>query len=200
MTVVWAAVSCLMIAGVLPVVLSRQTRPKNKLENFRADGILTDMNIKMPTSVLTVKYGSVKVKPGMVLTPSQVQKQPVVKWKADQNAFYTIVMNDPDAPSRADPKFREWHHWCVVNIPGKKLAAGEILTSYMGSAPPKGTGLHRYVLLLFRQPSGRAEFSEKRLISSSGEGRASHHVSAFAAAHSLGDPVAGNYFQAEWEG
>lgn len=26
---------------------------------------------------------------------------------------YTLVMSDPDAPSRAEPKFRQWRHWVV---------------------------------------------------------------------------------------
>lgn len=29
---------------------------------------------------------------------------------------YTLVMTDPDAPSREDPKFGQWRHW-VVRIP-----------------------------------------------------------------------------------
>ena len=47
---------------------------------------------------------------------------------------------DPDAPSRADPKFREWHHWCVANIPGADISKGEVLSEYVGAGPPKGTG------------------------------------------------------------
>ena len=57
-------------------------------------------------------------------------------------AVFTISLclpTDPDAPSRADPKFREWHHWCVVNIPGKDVNAGEVLAEYVGSGPPEGT-------------------------------------------------------------
>ena len=54
---------------------------------------------------------------------------------------------DPDAPSRADPKFREWRHWLVVNIPGSDVAKGEEVAAYIGSGPPEGTGLHRYVYL-----------------------------------------------------
>lgn len=26
---------------------------------------------------------------------------------------YTLVMTDPDAPSRADPKYARWRHWVV---------------------------------------------------------------------------------------
>ena len=49
---------------------------------------------------------------------------------------------DPDAPSRKDPKFREWHHWLVGNIPGNKVSEGDTLSEYVGSGPPKGTGTY----------------------------------------------------------
>jgi phosphatidylethanolamine-binding protein (PEBP) family uncharacterized protein len=49
-------------------------------------------------------------------------------------------MTDPDAPSRQNAKFREWHHWLVVNIPGSQLSLGEVKSEYIGAGPPQGTG------------------------------------------------------------
>jgi len=169
------------------------------MEKFESDGIVSDMKIKKPGSLVQVEYGSHNVTPGIVLTPTQVQKEPSVKWDADPNAFYTVVMNDPDAQSRKDPKFREWHHWCVVNIPGSNVAGGEVLSEYVGSGPPKGTGLHRYVFVVYKQPAGKAPFSEKHLTNHSADGRGKQSVADFATRHSLGDPVAGNYYQAQWD-
>lgn len=56
----------------------------------------------------------------------KMKVQPSVKWEADPNSFYTLLMTDPDAPSRANPEFREWHHWLVVNIPGNKISEGDV--------------------------------------------------------------------------
>lgn len=36
-------------------------------------------------------------------------------------------------------------------VPGDKIAQGKTVTSYMGPAPPRGTGLHRYAFLVCRQ-------------------------------------------------
>ena len=58
-----------------------------------------------------------------------------------------LPVPDPDAPSRDDPKYREWRHWVVMNIPGNRVSAGETRSEYIGAGPPKGTGLHRYVFL-----------------------------------------------------
>lgn len=51
-----------------------------------------------------------------------------------------IVVLDPDAPSRKEHTYREWHHWLVGNIPGKDIAKGETLSEYVGSGPPPETG------------------------------------------------------------
>merc|ERR1712136_255315 len=31
-----------------------------------------------------------------------------IEWPVEEGAFYTLCMTDPDAPSRAEPTFREW--------------------------------------------------------------------------------------------
>lgn len=51
-----------------------------------------------------------------------------------------FLTSDPDAPSRKEPKFREWHHWLVVNIPGNDVKKGDTLSEYVGSGPPEKTG------------------------------------------------------------
>lgn len=65
----------------------------------------------------------------------------------ETNSVSTCLITDPDAPSRADPTWREWRHWLVGNIPGTDISKGEVLSEYIGAGPPKGTGLHRYVFL-----------------------------------------------------
>lgn len=47
---------------------------------------------------------------------------------------------DPDAPSRANPKFGEWLHWLIVNIKGNDVSSGEVIDDYVGAGPPQGTG------------------------------------------------------------
>jgi phosphatidylethanolamine-binding protein (PEBP) family uncharacterized protein len=50
-----------------------------------------------------------------------------------------------------------YRHWVVCNIPGSSdLKQAAELSSYMGPAPPSGTGDHRYIYLLYKQPSANA--------------------------------------------
>ena len=105
---------------------------------------------------------------------------------------------DPDAPSRENPTNREFLHWLVGNIPGDDVEKGDILAPYVGSGPPKGTGLHRYIFLVFNQ-SGKINFDESQLTSNGKEGRKHFSTKKFAEKYNLGDPIAGNMFQAQWD-
>lgn len=75
--------------------------------------------------------------------------------------FITSHILDPDNRHR-DVPYNEWHHWLVGNIPGNDVASGEVLSAYIGSGPPQGTGIHRYVFIVYKQPS-KLKFNEPRL-------------------------------------
>ncbi|KAL5020294.1 hypothetical protein ScPMuIL_003186 [Solemya velum] len=167
---------------------------------FREHGVVSDVVDSAPTSELELTWKDGKAEFGNVLTPTQVQSPPTVKFSAEDQSFYTLIMNDPDAPSRKDPKFGEWHHWLVVNIPGGDVTKGEVMSEYVGSGPPKDTGLHRYVFLLYKQTGGKMVFEGlPKRTNRSPEGRAKHSVRQFTNQYSLGSPVAGNFYQAEFD-
>jgi len=170
-----------------------------KTTGMDTEDIVPDVISVAPKEICNVCYPSgVKVNLGNELTPRQVKDQPVVTWNADPSAFYTVCMTDPDAPSRKDPKFREWHHWLVGNVPGCDICKGEVLSDYIGSGPPEGTGLHRYIFLIYKQPS-KLTFDEKRLTNTSGDNRGGFKIAEFAKKYDLGNPIAGNFYQAKWD-
>uniref|UniRef100_A0A8C2QJI9 Phosphatidylethanolamine-binding protein 1 n=1 Tax=Cricetulus griseus TaxID=10029 RepID=A0A8C2QJI9_CRIGR len=126
---------------------------------------------------------------GKVLMPTQVKNRPSsISWDGlDPGKLYTLVLTDPDAPSRKEPKFREWHHFLVVNMKGNDISSVKVLSDYVGSGPPSGTGLHRYVWLVYEQ--------DKPLNYHCGKFK----VAAFRKKYHLGAPVAGTCYQAEWD-
>ncbi|XP_022914812.2 protein D2-like isoform X1 [Onthophagus taurus] len=169
------------------------------VKNMEKLEVVPDVIDQVPKEVCKVSYPSgVKVDLGNVLTPTQVKDIPNVEWTADDSALYTVCMTDPDAPSRKEPKFREWHHWLVGNVPGANISKGETLSQYVGSGPPQGTGLHRYVFLIYKQ-NGKLNFDEQRLTNTSGDNRGCFSIKKFAEKYQLGQPVAGNFYQAEWD-
>lgn len=102
------------------------------------------------------------MKLGDELTPTQVRTTPYVTWKAEQDEFYTLIMVDPDAPSRTNHTLREVRHWLVVNIPEDFVDGGDEVIEYLGSGAQKDTGLHRYVFLVYKQLDGIIEHNEAR--------------------------------------
>jgi phosphatidylethanolamine-binding protein len=145
-----------------------------------------------------VKYPDGEVD-GHVFTPTQVKDVPEVTWDAESDAFYTVIMTDPDAPTRSDPKYREFRHWTVINIPGCDVSAGAHVAEYVGSGPPKGTGLHRYIFLLYKQQEGKIVKEVPIVPNTTAGGRGGWKAAAFAEEHALGVPIAACIYQAEYD-
>lgn len=59
------------------------------------------------------------------MTPTSVKDVPEVTWEGEPDAYYTLLMVDPDAPSRSNPKNREFRHWLVTNIRGNDVQKGD---------------------------------------------------------------------------
>lgn len=132
---------------------------------------------------------------GNELAPSEVQVAPTVEWNADASSYYTLAMVDPDAPSRAEPTYREIEHWLVVNIPGDDISKGDVIAEYIGSGPPEGSGLHRYAFFLYEQ-SGKMDFEE---LQETEVNRYNFSIRKFAEKYEMGSPIAGNFYQAQYE-
>lgn len=150
-----------------------------------------------PDSKLSIVY-SKPVEFGQELKPSEVKEAPLVEWEASPIKYYTLVMYDPDAPSQANPSLADVKHWLVVNIPGKDVNSGEVIAEYLGSGPPKETGLHRYIFLVFEQPD-KISFEEPKSGQKSLQHRRNWSMRQFRKKYNLGQVIAGNFFKAQWE-
>ncbi len=80
---------------------------------------------------------------GQQFTKEQMATMPSIKINdSDASHLYTIILWDPDAP--AAPGFL---HYLIVNATSK--SQGDTVMPYMGPNPP--TGIHRYILTVYRQ-------------------------------------------------
>ncbi|KAG2383382.1 hypothetical protein C9374_004719 [Naegleria lovaniensis] len=158
---------------------------------------------------MEILYNNEKVSYGSKMTPSQVKHEPTVHItvkdlnKYQPGHFFTLIMSDPDAPSRRDPKCREWLHWIKANMKinnDGSVSMKEVsnVADYMGSAPPKGTGYHRYVFSLFYHVGKLVHLKEHHW-GPSNESRACFLASQFAKNHHMHDPVAIGCFEASHE-
>ncbi|KAH8922258.1 PEBP-like protein [Atractiella rhizophila] len=131
-----------------------------------------------PSVFLSITYNGKEVELGKELTPEETATEPVVSFlgkNPDRNESYTIMLLDFDAPSPADRKFSPWRHWVqpglvpttatgLESLVSTTSSEGELgsqmvkttseaATSYKGPGPNEGSGLHRYVFLLYLETS-----------------------------------------------
>ena len=87
------------------------------------------------------------------------------------------------------------------NLTATKASPSAVGAAFYQPTPPKGSGPHQYVLLLFAQPIGfqiPADFSSINPPTGAGGGlvaRIGFNVTKFAGESGLGAPVAANWFQ-----
>ncbi|XP_006028977.1 phosphatidylethanolamine-binding protein 4 isoform X1 [Alligator sinensis] len=122
-------------------------------------------------------------------------RNPEIKYpQAEKNKNYVLIMADPDAPSRSEPKFRFWRHWLVIDIKGSDLRAGRlkghVLTDYVRPTPPSRSGYHRYQFRLYEQPAYEAISLSPEEAASLGSWPLERFVEQFR----LGSPVASTQF------
>jgi hypothetical protein len=156
-----------------------------------------------PVTVGVTLSGSVCVKEGEEYTPTMCEELPSVRFAGEAGKLYTLILSDPDAPSVAEPKFAEWQHWIVCNIPGdgaadgSALAAADVATEYFGSAPGQGSGVHRYCFVLYEQAGFVSDLT--RIPRKSGFAvRRNFNSRKFASEHGL-RPVAVLTYRAQWD-
>ncbi|KJH40733.1 phosphatidylethanolamine-binding protein, partial [Dictyocaulus viviparus] len=128
--------------------------------------------IKFPNALAKALFGN-------ELLPSVTSSKPFLNWQSNPYSVYTVMMIDPDAPSRKNPKNRDFLHWLVVNIPGNDVNRGKEVVSYFGPKPPFGTGLHRYYLLAYKQSSKTirlAEINSRAKLSMRTEAKMQSHI------------------------
>lgn len=170
-----------------------------EVEQLRARNVIPDVVEEVSETLLDmrVSFGKVEVRNGEELLVKQTQGKPRVQLHGpgfgDGADLFTLLMVDPDAPRPEAPKFRNWLHWIVVNIPGSLASSEDIwekgkeVVAYNGPSPP--AGVHRYVFLLFKQ-NGKVDIKRA-------PERKEFTVQEFAGKYKLGIPVAATLFTAK---
>jgi len=146
---------------------------------------------------------------GIQITPKQASEPPHFALcdhdlRAVGRGPFVVAAVDPDAaPSLAEVRhflgggfYLEPGHQGEHALVNKTPALSEFLTPQ----PPAGSGLHRYIFLLFKEPP---TFKDQKLINSSSS-PLRFNTSAFVEATGLGAPLGGTFFRAgnstTWKG
>lgn len=115
---------------------------------------------------------------------------------------FTLILTDPDAKSRDNPKWSEMCHWIVMNLTAPVTGATGAsikseLVEYLPPTPPPKTGKHRYVFVLLEGQQGQA-LSAPKDRKHWGYGKKRHGVRDWAEENEL-SILGANFFFAEDE-
>jgi phosphatidylethanolamine-binding protein len=139
-----------------------------------------------------------------------VQKRPTFSFQSisldtrmAKNSTFTLVLTDPDAKSRENPKWSEMCHWILTNLttpvsepPPELLKEEGELKGYKPPGPPPKTGAHRYVFVLLE--GDNADIKPPNARQHWGYGKERKGVKKWAAENNL-TVVGANFFFAQNE-
>lgn len=202
---------CVFEIGASTIIPPLVTKKAEEIEEaLLKHAIMPDIIDKPPKHFLMALFRENNEMPelGNVLDPNVMQMHPyLLNWPCDNKSLYTLILTDPDAPSKRIPSMREWHHWLAVNIhvtieEGNFLPdifKSDVLSRYIPPYPKEGTGFHRYAFIAYKQPKGRIAFKEKYLSQEPHDiERANFSTRRFAQKYNLGDPIAVSFFLCQW--
>jgi len=137
---------------------------------------------------------------------TETQKPATIGTNAALNGSYILIMIDIDAPSRTNTtgSLAQVIHWIQPGYISASLKNGSyfllvstspVVVPYAGPAPPPGSGSHRYVLSLFKQP---ASFTNPKAYAGfNAQNRTHFNTTDYVKQAGLGPIVAANYFTSE---
>lgn len=94
--------------------------------------------------MLKIALGNINIKNGDVLPFDATQIKPTIHVSNVPSKYYSIIVVDPDAPSRSNPKYKYVLHWLIINN-------SQEIVPYQFPTPPPNSGKHRYSFYLLRQ-------------------------------------------------
>ncbi|CAH1962087.1 unnamed protein product [Acanthoscelides obtectus] len=94
---------------------------------------------------------------GNTIKPNEAKGAPKISYDCDKDSLWTLVLTNPDG--HFTEKDKEYVHWFIGNIPGNNVEQGETIVQYLQPFPPKGTGYHRHIFILYKQEK-KVDFSK----------------------------------------
>jgi len=128
---------------------------------FMGNEVIPDIIDQAPRFPLDLTYKTIRTFPGMRLTADMTRYKPMLKWPAQPDSLYTIVLSNLDINSRRNRTLSEFWHWFVANVPGDSVDDGEVIFDLLFPLVlPEGDGDHRYGYFVFEQP-GQLDYAEE---------------------------------------
>ncbi|CDK28550.1 unnamed protein product [Kuraishia capsulata CBS 1993] len=162
------------IVNRMPLVTISSSIKDALIQNEIIPTVIKDEQF-VPKGLLIISYGDGKdVVMGNKLTPEKTQETPKISFapNTDDSAAidpkdrFTLILTDPDAPTKGDKTWSEYCHYVVKDLEPSHFddlsSNGVTLAPYIGPGPPPKTKFHRYVFLLYKQLGSSPEAPKDR--------------------------------------
>jgi len=170
---------------------------------WTSTGTVPDKLSRVPDQPLYIDFGGLSVTPNMTIDTSQLIKKPNLRWIADPNALYTLVIEDNDITSAPI----KWAQWLVTNIPGNDVKNGEEIATYVpsfhftitnGQLDTTTPETSRHLVLIYKQ-KGRIDMSGQAGCNNGflEPPRITDH-DQLQATYNLEGPIAGNFYRVKY--
>ncbi|EGG02948.1 uncharacterized protein MELLADRAFT_38287 [Melampsora larici-populina 98AG31] len=114
-----------------------------------------------PTVDLILSYGGSQVTMGNLFPTTVCTNPPNIMFFSEDptkcSLSYTLMLIDPDAPTPQSPIYADWCHWILPGL--RPTSYNEIIKTllpivpYYPPGPDPSSDPHRYIFLLYREPS-----------------------------------------------
>lgn len=91
-----------------------------------------------------VTISGINITNGILLDLKTSQEKPRITFDRYPNDNFTVLIVDPDAPSKKNPIYKYFLHLLIINNSDK-------IVEFLPPDPPKGSGKHRYFFYLLDQ-------------------------------------------------
>jgi len=164
-----------------------------------------------PTALANITFGAsatnqvLNVTPGVLLTEPQTATEPAFSLISNStiqvaNQTFVLALVDPDAPSPQNTSASQFLHFlggdfrvnATSSDPTHLTNQSAALMNYFPPTPPAGSPPHRYVLVVYNQPSDFTDTA--RALVNASTPRNNFNLTTFAASANLSNPLAGNFF------
>jgi phosphatidylethanolamine-binding protein (PEBP) family uncharacterized protein len=167
-----------------------------------------------PQGLVSLDFGSGPITVGQAIPKSGTANKPTAKISGTEaadaapnspftsaNAKYTVLLMDGNYPGSQNPNGYNLHYLENNITPGEKAddtvtlkdsTDGPVI-KYAGPGPAAGSGLHRYIWLVYAQPDNFTTPAKP----AKGGGVALFNLGEYRTASGLGAAIAGSYFTVE---
>ncbi|KAI1617382.1 phosphatidylethanolamine-binding protein [Exophiala viscosa] len=115
--------------------------------------------VKDASKILGLSYGQKTLESDELVSRTDAANEPQLSFPAgDLSSRYIVVSLDNDAPYASFNILSPILHWIQADLKvspatNNLTSEGAAVVNWIGPDPPPGSGPHRYVFLLYKQPS-----------------------------------------------